>query len=60
MYTVSHKISPTFMENLVDTKYHTRSCYEVELDGNGNVKCSKRSNYRPEKVNTSPFGLKSI
>ena len=44
MYKISHKMSPTFKEDLVtdiDTKYHTRFCYEVELVENGNATCSK-------------------
>ena len=53
-------MSPIFMEDLVtdiDTKYHTRSRYKVELDDNGNATCSKKLNYYPKKVNTSSFGL---
>ena len=37
MYKISHNMSPIFMEDLVteiDTKYHTRSSYKVELDDN--------------------------
>ena len=51
------------MEDLVtdiDTKYHTRSRYKVELDDNGNATCSKKLNYYPKKVNTSSFGLQSF
>ena len=37
----------------IDRKYHTRASYEVELDENGKVKrCSKKSNYRLQNVNT--------
>ena len=44
-----------------DTKYHTRSRYDVELDEDGNVKSlNKRLNYRPQKPNTSAFGLESF
>ena len=42
MYTISNGKSPKFMNDLVeeiDTKYHTRSRYGVELDESGNVKC---------------------
>ena len=50
-----HGISPKFMHNLVeefDSKYHTRSCYVVGLDENGNVKSlNKKLNYRPPKSN---------
>ena len=48
--------SPSFMKDIVeeiDRKYHTRASYEVELDENGKVKrCSKKSNYRLQNVNT--------
>ena len=40
MYKISHGISPKFMHELVeeiDTKYHTRSRYDVELDDDGSV-----------------------
>ena len=64
MYKISHGISPRFMQDLVeefDTKYHTRSRYDVELDEDGNVKSlNKRLNYRPQKPNTSSFGLESF
>ena len=44
-----------------DTKYHTRSRYGVELDEGGNVKClNKKLYYRPQKSNTSSFGLESF
>ena len=47
----SRGISPKFMHDLIekfDTKYHTRSRYGVELDGDGNTKSSnKKLNYRP-------------
>ena len=52
------------MQDLVeefDTKYHTRSRYDVELDEDGSVKSlNKRLNYRPQKPNTSSFGLESF
>ena len=51
------------MEDLVteiDTKYHTRSSYKVELDDNCNATCSKKLNYYPKKANTSSFGLQSF
>ena len=64
MYKISHGISPKFMHDLVeeiDTKYHTRSRYGVELDEDGNVKSlNKKLNYRPQKSNTSSFGLESF
>ena len=64
MYKISHGKSPKFMNNLVeevDTKYHTRSSYGVELDEGGNVKfLNKELYYRPQKSNTSSFGLKSF
>ena len=41
----------------IDTKYHTRSPYKVELDQNCNATCSKRLNYCPKKVSTSAFIL---
>ena len=51
MYKISHGISPKFTQGLVediDTKYHTRSRYGVELDEDGNTKSSnKKLNYRP-------------
>ena len=41
-----------------DTKYHTRSLYGVKLDQGRNVKSLKKKlNYRPQKSNTSLFGL---
>ena len=53
MYKISCGISPRFMQDLVeesDTKYHTRSRYDVELDEDGSVKSlNKRLNYRPQK-----------
>ena len=52
------------MKDLVeetDRNYHTRSSYEVELDKNGNVKkCSKKSNYRLQNVNTVSFEHQSF
>ena len=64
MYKISQGISPKFMNDLVeefDTKYHTRSRYGVELDEGGNVKClNKKLYYRPQKSNTSSFGLESF
>ena len=52
------------MNNLVeeiDTKYHTWSLYGVDLDEGGNVKClNKKLYYRPQKSNTSSFGLESF
>ena len=64
MYKISRGISPRFMQDLVeefDTNYHTRSRYDVELDEDGNVKSlNKRLNYRPQKPNTSSFGLESF
>ena len=64
MYKIAHGISPKFMHDLVeeiDTKYHTRSSYGVELDEDGNVKSlNKKLNYRPQKSNTSSFGLESF
>ena len=63
MYKISHNMSPIFMEDLVtdiDTKYHTRSRYKVELDENCNATCSKKLNYYPKKANTSSFGLQSF
>ena len=50
MYKISHDLSPKFMKNLVeeiDTKYFTRSSYNVEKDGDGNTLCTKKLNYRP-------------
>ena len=45
----------------IDTKYHTRSRYGVELNEGGNVKSlNKKLNYRPQKSNTSSFGLKAF
>ena len=63
MYKISHNMSPIFMEDLVteiDTKYHTRSSYKVELDDNCNATCSKKLSYYPKKVNTSSFGHQSF
>ena len=64
MYKISRGISPRFMQDLVeefDTKYHTRSRYDVELDEDSNVKSlNKRQNYCPQKPNASSFGLKSF
>ena len=48
MCKISHNMLPIFMEELVtyiDTKYHTRSRYKVELDDNCNATCSKKLNY---------------
>ena len=42
MYYISRGKPPRFMNDLVeelDTKYHTRSRYGVELNEGGNVKC---------------------
>ena len=50
--------SPEFMKNLVeeiDTKYCTRSSYNVEEDDNGNTVCTKKSNYRIQKSKTTIF-----
>ena len=45
----------------IDTKYHTRPSYGVELDEDGNVKSlNKKLNYRPQKSNISSFGLESF
>jgi len=64
MYKIAHEKSPSFMKDLVeeiDRNYHTRSSYEVELDESGNVKkCSKKSNYRIQNVNTVSFGHQSF
>ena len=64
MYKIAHCISPKFMHNLVeeiDTKYHTRSSYGVELDEDGNVKSlNKRLDYHPQISNVSSFGLESF
>ena len=64
MYKITHEKSPNFMKDLVeeiDRNYHTRSSYEVELDENGNVKkCSKKSNYRLQNVNTVTIGHQSF
>ena len=64
MYKISHGKSPKFMNHLledIDTNYHTRSRYGVELDEGGNVKCcNKKLNYRPQKSNTSSLGLESF
>ena len=49
-----------FLEE-IDTKYHTRSRYGVELDEGGNVKClNKKLYYRPQKSNSSSFVLESF
>ena len=59
MYKISHDQSPKFMKNLVeeiDTKYCTRSSYNVEKDDDGNTLCTKKSNHRPQKTNTISFG----
>ena len=51
------------MKNLVeeiDTKYCTRSSYNVEKDGDGNTLCTKKSNYRQQKTNTTSFGQQSF
>ena len=37
----------------INTKYNTKSCYEVEVDDNCNATCSK-------KVNTTFFGLQTF
>ena len=64
MYKIAHEKFPSFMKDLVeeiDRNYHTRSSYKVELDENGNViKCSKKSNYRLQNVNTVTFGHQSF
>ena len=63
MYKISHDQSPQFMKNLVeqiDTKYYTRSSYNVEKDGDGNTLCTKKSNYRQQKTNTTSFGQQSF
>ena len=63
MYKISHDQSPQFMKNLVeqiDTKYYTRSSYNVEEDGDGNTLCTKKSNYRQQKTNTTSFGQQSF
>ena len=64
MYKIAYEKLPNFMKDLVekiDRNYHTRSSYEVELDKNGNVKkCSKKSNYRLQNVNTVTFGHQSF
>ena len=40
----------------IDTKYHTRSRYGVELDEGGNVKClNKKLYYRPQKSGLESF-----
>ena len=51
------------MKNLVeeiDTKYCTRSSCNVEKDDDGNTLCTKKSNYRPQKTNTTSFGQQSF
>ena len=56
MYKISQGKSPEFMKNLVeeiDTKYCTRSSYNVEEDDNGNTLCTKKSNYRIQKSKTT-------
>ena len=59
MYKIYRGISHRFMQDLVeefDTKYHTRSRYEVELDDEDNVKnFNKRLNYRSQKPNQHKF-----
>ena len=48
MYKISQGKSPEFMKNLVeeiDTKYCTRSSYNVEEDDNGNILCTRKLNY---------------
>ena len=60
---ISYDQSPIFIKNLVeevDTKYFTRSSYNVEKDGNGNTLCTKKSNYRPQKTNTTSFSQQSF
>ena len=52
------------MNDLVETsdnKYHTRSCYGVHLDEDGNVKSlNKKLNYLQQKFNTGSCGLESL
>ena len=63
MYKISHKLSPEFMWDLVEeinTKYQTRSSYNIEIDENERIECTKKSNYRFQKANTTSFGLQSF
>ena len=51
------------MKNLVeeiDTKYYTRSSYNVEEDGNGSTLRTKKSIYRIQKAKTTSFGQQSF
>ena len=61
IYTNIQGKSPKFMNDLVEgieTKYHTRSPYGVELGEGGNVKYfNKNLIYCLQKSNKSSFGL---
>ena len=64
IYTNIQGKSPKFMNDLVEgieTKYHTRSRYGVELDEGSNTKClNKKLNYHQQISNIGSFGVDSF
>ena len=47
MYRISHKLSPKFMWDLVEkinTKYQTRSSYDIDIDENEKIDNIEKSN----------------
>ena len=62
MYKIDHKISPTFIRELVvteDSDYNTRTTTHV-LDANNRAEISKKSSYKAPKLNTVSFGKESF
>ena len=63
IYKISHKLFPKFMWDLVEeinTKYQTMSSYNIDINDNSKIECTKKSNYRAQMTNTISFGLQSF
>ena len=59
MFKISYKLAPEFMRDLVEeinTNYRTRTSYNIDIDDNEKIECTKKSNYHFQKANTTLFG----
>ena len=59
-YKITCILSPEFMVEDINTKYHTRSSCNIDYNENNETVYTRKSNYRLQKTNTTSFVLQSF
>ena len=63
MYKISNNLSPIFIKDIVAESRipcNTRSTVKVEKESNGDLKCTKKSDFELLVIETFSCGLQSI